>query len=88
MDPADIGRLWKDLEARHEQRLVETVPWSEQQPVFAELDRLGYRGFVGCEYNPAGGTEAGLGWFAPYRASQGRDGTRCVSPSDIADTLT
>ncbi|MCJ2083551.1 2-oxo-tetronate isomerase [Methylobacterium sp. J-090] len=39
--------------------------------LFAELDRLGYAGFVGCEYNPAAGTEAGLGWFAPYRAGQG-----------------
>jgi hydroxypyruvate isomerase len=36
--------------------------------VFAALDRLGYRGFVGCEYRPAGRTEDGLGWFAPYRA--------------------
>lgn len=36
--------------------------------LFAELDRLGYDGFVGCEYIPAAGTAAGLGWFAPYRA--------------------
>lgn len=35
--------------------------------VFAELDRLGYTGFIGCEYRPAAGTEAGLGWFAPWR---------------------
>ncbi len=35
--------------------------------LFAELDRLGYAGFVGCEYNPRGKTEEGLGWFAPYR---------------------
>jgi 2-dehydrotetronate isomerase len=35
--------------------------------LFAELDRLGYRGFVGCEYNPRGRTEEGLGWFAPYK---------------------
>lgn len=35
--------------------------------IFAELDRLGYAGFIGCEYRPANGTEAGLGWFAPYR---------------------
>lgn len=34
--------------------------------LFAELDRLGYAGFVGCEYRPAGPTEAGLGWFAPW----------------------
>jgi hydroxypyruvate isomerase len=35
--------------------------------LFTELDRLGYRGFVGCEYNPRGRTEDGLGWFAPYK---------------------
>lgn len=34
--------------------------------LFAELDRLGYDGFVGCEYRPAGLTEDGLGWFKPY----------------------
>ncbi len=36
--------------------------------VFAELDRLGYDGWVGCEYRPRAGTRAGLGWMAPYRA--------------------
>ena len=35
--------------------------------LFAELDRLGYQGFIGCEYRPKASTEAGLGWFAPYR---------------------
>jgi hydroxypyruvate isomerase len=35
--------------------------------LFEELDRLGYEGFVGCEYNPRAGTLAGLSWFAPYR---------------------
>lgn len=34
--------------------------------VFVELDRLGYRGFVGCEYSPRGKTTDGLGWFNPY----------------------
>ncbi len=34
--------------------------------LFAELDRLGYGGFVGCEYRPRGRTEDGLGWFGPY----------------------
>jgi len=37
--------------------------------LFAELDRLGYDGFVGCEYNPRAGTREGLGWFAPYAAA-------------------
>jgi hydroxypyruvate isomerase len=31
--------------------------------LFAELDRLGYAGFVGCEYRPRAGTLEGLGWF-------------------------
>lgn len=35
--------------------------------VFAELDALGYDGFVGCEYNPRGKTTDGLGWFQTYR---------------------
>lgn len=35
--------------------------------VFEALDRLGYTGTVGCEYTPAGRTEDGLGWFAPWR---------------------
>ncbi len=35
--------------------------------ILAELDRLGYAGFVGCEYRPAGDTVAGLGWMAAFR---------------------
>ena len=30
--------------------------------IFAHLDRIGYRGWVGCEYKPATTTEAGLHW--------------------------
>ena len=36
--------------------------------LFAELDRLAYPGFVGCEYRPRAGTREGLGWFKPYAA--------------------
>lgn len=39
--------------------------------LFALLDELGWAGHVGCEYRPRSGTTAGLGWFAPYRDSQG-----------------
>jgi len=35
--------------------------------LFAELERLDYSGFIGCEYNPLTTTSAGLGWFEPYR---------------------
>ena len=35
--------------------------------VFEALDRLGYAGWVGCEYKPKTTTTEGLGWMAPYR---------------------
>lgn len=31
--------------------------------LFRHLDRIGYDGWVGCEYKPASTTEAGLGWL-------------------------
>jgi 2-dehydrotetronate isomerase len=34
--------------------------------IFVALDRLGYDGFVGCEYRPRGRTEDGLAWARPY----------------------
>ena len=34
--------------------------------ILSELDRLGYRGWVGCEYKPKAGTSEGLGWMKPY----------------------
>jgi len=34
--------------------------------LLARIDALGYSGFVGCEYLPAGNTLAGLGWARRY----------------------
>jgi hydroxypyruvate isomerase len=34
--------------------------------LLAHLDRLGYSGWVGCEYNPRGDTLEGLTWAKPY----------------------
>lgn len=34
--------------------------------LFDLLDRLGYSGWIGCEYFPAGRTEDGLGWALRY----------------------
>lgn len=34
--------------------------------LFAFLDRIGYRGYVGAEYRPAAGTLQGLTWVKPY----------------------
>jgi len=30
--------------------------------LFAHLDRIGYTGWIGCEYKPKAGTAEGLGW--------------------------
>jgi hydroxypyruvate isomerase len=38
--------------------------------LFAHIDRLGYPGWIGCEYKPATTTEAGLSWLDPYREGQ------------------
>ncbi|MFG1392958.1 hydroxypyruvate isomerase [Xanthobacter agilis] len=35
--------------------------------LFKAIDAAGYTGWIGCEYRPTAGTDAGLGWFAPYR---------------------
>ena len=35
--------------------------------LFEAIDKAGYDGWIGCEYIPAGDTEAGLGWIEQYR---------------------
>lgn len=37
--------------------------------IFAALDRIGYDGWVGCEYKPRGDTDAGLDWVGRLGAS-------------------
>ena len=37
--------------------------------ILAELDRLGYDGWVGCEYKPKAGTSEGLGWMKPWQGT-------------------
>ena len=34
--------------------------------LFQFIDKLGYTGWIGCEYKPRGGTLEGLGWVNPY----------------------
>jgi hydroxypyruvate isomerase len=34
--------------------------------LFKHVDAIGYDGWIGCEYNPAGGTVEGLRWATPY----------------------
>ncbi|NNM57221.1 2-oxo-tetronate isomerase [Acidocella sp.] len=38
--------------------------------IFRHLENLNYSGFIGCEYNPRGGTLAGLGWLHDAGAKQ------------------
>ncbi|HEY5167620.1 MAG TPA: TIM barrel protein [Pseudolabrys sp.] len=40
--------------------------------VFEAVDRLGYQGWIGCEYRPRGRTEDGLGWLRNYGVVPGR----------------
>ena len=47
-----------DVPARHEPGTGE-IGWDF---VFRQIDALGYTGWVGCEYRPAGETVAGLAW--------------------------
>jgi hydroxypyruvate isomerase len=35
-------------------------------PVYDSLNAAAYRGFIGCEYIPAGSTEEGQGWLASH----------------------
>ena len=39
--------------------------------LFAHLKRIGYKGWIGCEYKPATTTEAGLGWLETARRQLG-----------------
>jgi hydroxypyruvate isomerase len=34
--------------------------------LFGFIDKIGYDGWIGCEYKPAAKTEDGLGWIKPY----------------------
>jgi 2-dehydrotetronate isomerase len=45
----------------------------DDERVLRRLDALGYRGYVGCEYRPAQGTVAGLGWLDQWRKARDAD---------------
>lgn len=51
-----------DVPDRHEPGTGEiNYPW-----LLAEIDRLGYAGWIGCEYHPRTDTLSGLSWATPY----------------------
>jgi hydroxypyruvate isomerase len=68
-DLARIGHMQlADTPGRHEPGTGEI----NYAFLLEHVDRIGYRGHIGCEYKPLGRTEDGLGWLAPWRAA--RDG--------------
>jgi 2-dehydrotetronate isomerase len=57
---ASIGHIQvAELPARNEPTTGEL----NDRAIIAEIDAIGYQGYVGCEYRPAGITEEGLGWL-------------------------
>lgn len=60
---ARIGHMQlADVPDRHEPGTGEiNFPW-----LLAHIDRLGYSGWIGCEYVPAGDTIEGLAWAKRY----------------------
>ena len=40
--------------------------------LFEHIDRIGYKGWIGCEYKPKNTTEKGLGWVRPFLENPGR----------------
>jgi hydroxypyruvate isomerase len=58
-----IGHLQiADVPGRHEPGTGEI----NFEFLFAHIDRLGYAGWIGCEYNPLGDTREGLKWAKRY----------------------
>ena len=51
-----------DTPGRHEPGTGEI----NYQFLFQHLDKVGYEGWVGCEYRPTSTTAAGLGWVKPF----------------------
>jgi hydroxypyruvate isomerase len=43
--------------------------------LFDWIDRLGYDGWIGCEYRPRAATEAGLAWLRPWLSPAPRNET-------------
>lgn len=67
-DFAGVGHIQiAGVPDRHEPDLGElNYAW-----LFEEIDRLGYTGWIGCEYRPKGDTSEGLEWLRQLQARQG-----------------
>ncbi|PIJ52021.1 hypothetical protein BL250_02195 [Erwinia sp. OLTSP20] len=71
----NLTHLLRDFAGRYGHIQIASVPERHEPDegeinypwLFKQLDDLGYCGWVGCEYQPRGVTQAGLGWLAPWR---------------------
>ena len=60
---ARIGHIQlADVPGRHEPGTGDI----DFSALLAHIDRIGYDGWIGCEYVPKAGTVPGLGWVKPY----------------------
>ena len=64
-DFAGVGHIQiAGVPDRHEPNLGElNYNW-----LFEEIDRLGYTGWIGCEYRPKGDTSTGLQWLRDWQS--------------------
>ena len=60
---ANLGRIGHIQVAAVPSRAEPDEGELDYRTVFAEIDRLGWPGFVGAEYRPRTTTDAGLGWL-------------------------
>jgi hydroxypyruvate isomerase len=51
-----------DVPGRHEPGTGEI----NYENLFKSIDEMGYKGWIGCEYNPTGATRDSLGWVAKH----------------------
>lgn len=61
----DIGKIGHIQIASVPDRSEPDCGEIDYRHLLALIDRLGYAGWIGCEYRPRGRTEDGLGWMAP-----------------------
>jgi 2-dehydrotetronate isomerase len=74
IEGGDVLRRFEELLPRIAHVQIAAVPTRAEPDegelnyaaIFAALDRLGYRGWVGCEYEPRSTTEGGLDWGKAY----------------------
>ncbi len=78
MTDGNLTRLIRDFKGQYGHVQIASAPGRHEPDegeisydyIFSLFDEVGYEGYIGCEYNPRGRTEDGLGWFEKYRKLQ------------------